>query len=64
MATERYLIELEKRIRKKLRMIRETIITPMESKIGLLINPLKHLDEPLYDELIEEYKNILKNLVD
>lgn len=58
---ERNLIQLEKQIKTKIRAIDNGTLTPKESGIGKLMNLLKPLDEPLYDELISIYKQVLKN---
>ena len=60
--TERNLIKLETLIRGKMIAIKNKTITPKDSGIGILINKLKVLDEPLYDKILTEYKNILNNI--
>ena len=57
---EKRLIQLEKMISQKIHLIKLGKITPAESGIGKLINSLKVLDEPLYDKLLSEYKEVLK----
>lgn len=59
MANERDIIKLEKEIIKKMRSIRLGVISPKDSGIGKMINIMKAYDEPLYEKLINDYKNIL-----
>jgi hypothetical protein len=61
MNNEKNLIKLEKEIRGKMLAIKNGKLTPKESGIGKMMNIMKSLDEPLYIELIEKYKEILKN---
>lgn len=60
MATERDLIRLEKEIKSKMIQIKNRKLTPVESGIGRLLNMMKSFDEPLFEKLITEYKDILK----
>ncbi len=60
MATERDLIRLEKEIKSKMIQIKNRKLTPVESGIGRLLNMMKSFDEPLFEKLINEYKDILK----
>ena len=53
---------LEKNIKSRIKKIENGTLTPAESGIGKQLNKLKTLDEPLYDELLEKYKEVLKNL--
>ena len=53
------IIQLEKKIRGKIHAIKNGIISPKESKIGLLFNRLKDLDEASYEELISYYKTVM-----
>ena len=62
MASEKELIKLEKEIRSKMIQIKNRKLTPVESRIGKLLNMMKPLDEPLYEKIITEYKQILQNL--
>jgi len=62
MSNEKNLIKLEKEIRGKMISIKNKKLTPKESGIGKLINIMKGLDEPLYTELINKYKQILKEI--
>lgn len=50
----------ERKIRTKMNLIKNGELEPKNSNIGILFNSLKKLDEPLYDELIFKYKEILK----
>jgi len=61
MASEKELIKLEKEIRNKMIQIKNKKITPAESGIGRLINLMKKFDEPLFEKLMSEYKEILSN---
>jgi len=63
MASEKELIKLEKEIRSKMIQIKNKKITPAESGIGRLINLMKKFDEPLFDKLMSEYKEILSNRI-
>lgn len=60
MARERDLIRLEKQIKSKMIQIKSRKLTPAESGIGRLLNLMKGFDEPLFEKLISEYKDILK----
>ena len=60
MAREKDIIRLEKEIRVKMMQIKNGKISPKDSGIGKLINLMKAFDEPLYDKIIIEYKDILK----
>ena len=62
MATEKNLIKLEKDIRVKMMNIKSGKLTPAESGIGKSINLMKSFDEPLYDTLMKEYKEVLNKL--
>jgi len=54
-----YLNLLEKRIRGKFLSLKSGTSSIKDAKIGILLNPLKTLDEPLYNQLLNEYKNII-----
>jgi hypothetical protein len=62
MSNERNLIKLERDIKTKMNLIKDGKILPKDSGIGKMINLMKSLDEPLYDRIMLEYKNILSNL--
>jgi hypothetical protein len=62
MSNERNLIKLEKDIKTKMILIKDGKLLPKDSGIGKMINLMKSLDEPLYDRIMIEYKNILSNL--
>ena len=62
MAQEKDIVKLEKEIRNKMRSIKLKNITPKDSGIGKMINLMKSFDEPLFDRLMIEYKEILKGL--
>lgn len=61
MAKERDLIRLEKEIKSKMIQIKNKKLTPAESGIGKLINLMKTFDEPLFERLMSEYKQILRD---
>lgn len=56
----RLIRQIERSIRVKMKGIKEGALTPKESKIGLQFNKLKSLDEASYENLLEQYKKILK----
>lgn len=56
---DKQLTILEKKIRGKMLAIKTGATTPEESKIGKMLNELKEIDEPLFLNMIKEYKNIL-----
>ena len=62
MAIERDLIRLEKEIKSKMVQIKNKKVTPAESGIARLINLMKTFDEALFETLISEYKQILKEI--
>lgn len=62
MAREKDINRLEKEIRVKFMQIKSKKVTPKESEIGRMINLMKAFDEPLFDELMAEYKGILAGL--
>ncbi len=62
MANERDIIKLEKEIYLKMRKIKSGELLPKDSGIGKMINLMKSFDEPLYDKILSEYKNILASL--
>lgn len=54
--------DYEKLIKTKMLAIKSKNLTPKDSGIGKLINKLKLMNEPLYDELLAEYKKILYSI--
>lgn len=62
MATEKELIRLEREINSKMKLIKNRQLLPKDSGIGKLINLMKSLDEPLYEKIMKEYKEILVSL--
>ncbi len=62
MASEKDLIKLEKEIRVKMFNIKSGKLLPKDSGIGKMINLMKSFDEPLYEKIMIEYKQILQNL--
>ena len=61
MGNEKNLLKLEKEIRIKMISIKSGKVEPKDSGIGKLINLMKSLDEPLYENIMNEYKSILSN---
>ena len=55
----RFVRQIEKNIKSKMKDIRDGNSTPSDSKIGLQFNKLKDLDEASYVNLLQEYKDIL-----
>ena len=51
---------IEKNIRNKMSQIDSGELTPAKSNIGKQFTKLKDLDEPLWETLIQEYKEILQ----
>ena len=62
MALEKDLLKLEKEIRVKMLNIKSGKLLPKDSGIGRMINLMKSFDEPLYEKIMTEYKQILQNL--
>jgi hypothetical protein len=62
MAREKDIIRLEKEIKSKMAQIKNKKLAPSESGIGKLINLMKTFDEPLFDKLMSDYKQILKDI--
>lgn len=62
MAREKDIIRLEKEIKSKMVQIKNKKLTPSESDIGRLINLMKAFDEPLFNKLMSDYKQILKDI--
>ncbi len=62
MASERELIKLEKEIRLKMVSIKSGKLLPKDSGIGKMINLMKNFDEPLYEKIMTEYKQILSSI--
>lgn len=59
---ERELIKLEKSIRSKMLGIKLGSYTPKDSGIATKLNLMKKFDEPLYDSLIINYKEVLSKI--
>ena len=36
--------------------------TPQEANVGFLLNRLKEINKPMYDEMLNNYKAILQNI--
>lgn len=49
--------KLEKQIKGKMAAIKRGELLPKDSGIGKLFSALKEKDIPLYEKLLEEYKN-------
>lgn len=58
---ERFLNKTENTIRVGIRNIRDGKQAPKDSGLGKLLNAMKTLDEPLYEELMEMYKKALQS---
>ena len=54
--------ELIKRIENGIRTIRNGSKTPMEAKLGASFKTLRTLNIGLYNDLLEEYKKVTKDL--
>jgi len=52
--------QIERNIRIKIKGIKDGTLTPKESRIGLQFTKLKSLDEASYENLLKDYKKILK----
>jgi hypothetical protein len=59
---EKNLLKLEKEIYTKMKQIKSKQLLPKDSGIGKMINLLKSLDEPLYEKVLIEYKQVLATL--
>jgi hypothetical protein len=62
MNNEKILKDLEKKLRDKMLAIKNKRITPKESKIGLFFREIKNKDIVLYENLMGEYKQVLKKI--
>jgi hypothetical protein len=56
----RFIKQIEKNIKKKMKEIREEKTTPAESGIGKQFNKLKDLDEASYINLLQEYRKLIE----
>lgn len=59
--TERELRKLEAVIRGKMEDIRKQKVSLKDSGLGGLMNTLKKVDEALYEKIMPEYKEMVKN---
>ena len=59
-ANEKILKLSEKKVLGAINAIKNSTLTPAEAGIGKILNSLKTLDEPLYNELMKKYKEALK----
>lgn len=59
--TERELIKLEATIRNKMEEIKKQRVSLKDSGIGGLMNSLKKVDEALYEKIMPEYKQMVKD---
>lgn len=57
---EKILREAEKKVLSGIMAIKNGKKTPAEAGVGKILNSLKSLDEPLYEELIKKYKEAIK----
>lgn len=60
MVNERILRKAEKEVLAGIMAIKNGTKTPAEANLGRILNSLKNLDEPLYDELMEKYKKAVE----
>lgn len=58
---EKLLNRTEKEIRIRIKAIRDGKKTPKEAGLGKMLNAMKNLDEPLYNELMKMYKKALQS---
>ena len=56
----KHIEELEKKIRGGMLAIRNKSMTPKEAGLGIFFTKLKSLDEALYEQLLNQYKELLK----
>jgi hypothetical protein len=61
MMTERDLRKLEGMIRKKMEDIKAQRVSLRDSGIGGMMNNLKKADEALYEKILPEYKQMVKD---
>lgn len=60
LANEKILKEAEKKVLSGIMAIKTGKKTPAEAGLGKILNSLKTLDEPLYEELMKKYKETIK----
>lgn len=58
----KFIRQIEKNIKTKMRQIETGEITVAESKIGIQFNRLKDLDGASYEKLLKEYVKLTKQL--
>ena len=58
----KFIRQIEKNIKVKMRQIETGEITVAESKIGIQFNRLKDLDGASYEKLLKEYVKLTKQL--
>lgn len=58
----KFIRQIEKNIKIKMRQIETGEITVAESKIGIQFNRLKDLDEAAYEKQLKEYVKLTKQL--
>jgi|TARA_R110000803_G_scaffold13218_11_gene37346 hypothetical protein len=58
----KFIRQIEKNIKVKMRQIETGEITVAESKIGIQFNRLKDLDEAAYEKQLKEYVKLTKQL--
>jgi hypothetical protein len=58
----KFIRQIEKNIKVKMRQIETGEITVVESKIGIQFNRLKDLDEAAYEKQLKEYVKLTKQL--
>jgi hypothetical protein len=60
MVNDKVLRMSEKKILAGIMAIKKGTKTPAEAGVGKILNALKNIDEPLYEELMIKYKEVLK----
>ncbi len=58
----KFIRQIEKNIKVKMRQIETGEVTVAESKIGIQFNRLKDLDEAAYEKQLKEYVKLTKQL--
>lgn len=62
MTSQSFFEMLEKKIITTIRNIENGKVTPADSGIGKLLNTMKDIDEPCYDQLLSRYKKVYSTL--
>jgi len=53
---------LDKKNKRKFLAIKNGTETPASSGVAVLINKMKEINLPFYDDLLQEYKNLLEDI--